>query len=157
MRIGFGYDSHRFTVGRPLILAGQIIPSGAGLAGHSDADAVAHALIDALLGAVAIGNIGTLFPDNDPQWKNADSMSLLRTAYQLVTAKGWKLAQADITIILEQPKLAPHLPAMCHALAAALELSDDAISVKPKTNEGMGFIGRGEGIAVMAVALLEAR
>lgn len=157
MRIGFGYDSHRFTVGRPLILAGQVIPFGKGLAGHSDADAVTHALIDAVLGAAAIGNIGTLFPDTDPQWKNADSLALLRSAYQLVVGKGWKLVQADITIILEQPRLAPHLPAMSRALAEAVGLAEDAISVKPKTNEGMGFIGRGEGIAVMAVALLEAR
>lgn len=157
MRIGFGYDSHRFTDGRPLILAGQVIPFSRGLAGHSDADAVAHALIDAMLGAAAIGNIGTLFPDSDQRWKNADSMDLLRSAYELVLARGWKLAQADITIIVEQPRLAPHLPAMTRALAGALGLTDDFISVKPKTNEGMGFIGRGEGIAVMAVALLEAR
>ena len=157
MRIGFGYDSHRFIVGRPLVLAGQVIPFGQGLAGHSDADAVTHALIDAMLGAAALGNIGTLFPDSDQRWKNADSMALLRSAYELVLARGWRLAQADITIIVEQPRLAPHLPAMSHALALALDLTDDAISVKPKTNEGMGFIGRGEGIAVMAVALLEAR
>lgn len=157
MRIGFGYDSHRFTVGRPLILAGQVIPFGQGLAGHSDADAVAHALIDAMLGAAAIGNIGTLFPDSDQRWKNANSMDLLRSAYELVLARGWKLAQADITIIVEQPRLSPHLPAMTRALATALGLEEGAISVKPKTNEGMGFIGRGEGIAVMAVALLEAR
>ena len=157
MRIGFGYDSHRFIVGRPLVLAGQVIPFGQGLAGHSDADAVAHALIDAMLGAAALGNIGTLFPDSDQRWKNADSMALLRSAYELVLDRGWRLAQADITIIVEQPRLAPHLPAMSRALAEAVRLPDDAISVKPKTNEGMGFIGRGEGIAVMAVALLEAR
>ncbi|MEP7326635.1 MAG: 2-C-methyl-D-erythritol 2,4-cyclodiphosphate synthase [Gemmatimonadota bacterium] len=157
MRIGFGYDSHRFTAGRLLILAGQLIPFGQGLSGHSDADAVAHALIDAMLGAAALGNIGTLFPDSDQHWKDADSMKLLRTAYDLVLARGWKLAQADITIIVEQPRLAPHLPAMSHALADAVGVQDDAISVKPKTNEGMGFIGRGEGLAVMAVVLLEAR
>jgi 2-C-methyl-D-erythritol 2,4-cyclodiphosphate synthase len=110
-----------------------------------------------MLGAAAIGNIGTLFPDSDHRWKNANSMDLLRSAYELVLARGWKLAQADITIIAERPRLAPHLPAMSRALAEAVGLTDDAISVKPKTNEGMGFIGRGEGIAVMAVALLEAR
>lgn len=157
MRIGLGYDSHRFTVGRPLILAGQIIPFGQGLAGHSDADAVAHALTDAVLGAAGVGNIGSLFPDSDPQWKDADSMKLLHAAYELVQARGWRLAQADITVILEAPKLAPHLPAMIHALAGVVGLPDDAINIKPKTNEGMGFIGRGEGIAVLAVALLEAR
>jgi 2-C-methyl-D-erythritol 2,4-cyclodiphosphate synthase len=157
VRVGFGYDSHRFTDGRPLILAGQVIPFGQGLAGHSDADAVAHALIDAMLGAAAIGNIGTLFPDSDQRWKNANSMDLLRSAYELVLAKGWKLAQADITVIVERPRLSPHLPAMTRALAEAVGLDDAAISVKPKSNEGMGFIGRGEGIAVMAVALLEAR
>lgn len=157
MRIGFGYDSHRLTVGRPLILAGQVIPFGKGLEGHSDADAVAHALTDALLGAAALGNIGLLFPDTDVQWKNANSIALLRAAYDLVTARGLKLVQADITVILELPRLGPHLPAMIHALASALGTTDDAISIKPKTNEGMGFIGRGEGIAVMAVVLLEAR
>jgi 2-C-methyl-D-erythritol 2,4-cyclodiphosphate synthase len=157
VRIGLGYDSHRFIAGRPLILAGQVIPFGQGLLGHSDADAVAHALTDAVLGAAGLGNIGTRFPDSDPQWKNADSMQLLRTALEAVLAKGWKLVQADITVILEQPKLAPHLPAMIHAIASIVGLPDDAINIKPKTNEGMGFIGRGEGIAVMAVALLEAR
>lgn len=157
MRIGLGYDSHRFAAGRPLILAGQVIPFDQGLLGHSDADAVAHALTDAVLGASGLGNIGLLFPDSDPKWKDADSMQLLRSAYEIVLAKGWRLAQADITVILEQPRLASHLPAMIHALASTVGLPDDAINIKPKTNEGMGFIGRGEGIAVMAVALLEAR
>ena len=157
MRIGFGYDSHRFVAGRKLILAGQHIPFDKGLAGHSDADAVAHALTDAILGAAGAGNIGLLFPDSDPQWKDADSMGLLRSAYGVVVGRGYRLAQADLTIIVERPKLAPHLPGMSQALAAIFDVGETDVSVKAKTNEGMGFIGRGEGIAVMAVALLERR
>jgi 2-C-methyl-D-erythritol 2,4-cyclodiphosphate synthase len=157
MRIGFGYDSHRFVPGRRLVLAGQAIPFEKGLAGHSDADAVAHALTDAILGAAGAGNIGALFPDHDPQWKDADSMALLRSAYGVVTGRGYRLAQADITIVVERPRLAPHLHAMSRALAAVFDLPEQDLSVKAKTNEGLGFIGRGEGIAVMAVALLEHR
>ncbi len=156
MRIGFGYDSHRFAGGRKLILAGQHIPFAKGLLGHSDADAVAHALIDAILGAAGAGNIGALFPDTDPQWKDADSMLLLRSAYGVVSGRGFRLAQADITIIIERPKLAPHVGAMARALASACGITERDVSVKAKTNEGMGYIGRGEGVAVMAVALLEA-
>lgn len=156
MRIGLGYDSHRFVSGRKLILAGQAIPFAKGLGGHSDADAVAHALIDAILGAAGAGNIGTLFPDSDPQWKDADSMLLLRSAYGVVTGRGYRLAQADITVIIERPKLAPHVAAMSRALAQVCGVNERDISVKAKTNEGMGFIGRGEGIAVLAIALLEA-
>jgi 2-C-methyl-D-erythritol 2,4-cyclodiphosphate synthase len=157
MRIGLGYDSHRLVEGRRLVLAGQVIPFEKGLAGHSDADAVAHALTDAILGAAGAGNIGSLFPDTDPQWKDADSMALLRSAYGVVTGRGYRLAQADITIIVERPKLAPHLPIMSRALATIFQVGEHDVSVKAKTNEGMGFIGRGEGIAVMAVALLESR
>ena len=156
-RVGIGYDSHRFIEGRPLILGGLTIPHGRGLAGHSDADAVAHALTDAILGAAGAGNIGQLFPDDDPQWKDADSMELLRTAHELVRGRGYSLTQADLTVITEQPKLAPHLSAMGSALAERLGLPAGAVSVKAKTNEGMGFIGRGEGLAVIAVALLEVR
>jgi 2-C-methyl-D-erythritol 2,4-cyclodiphosphate synthase len=156
-RVGIGYDSHRFVEGRPLILGGVTIPHSRGLAGHSDADAVAHALTDAMLGAAAAGNIGQLFPDTDPQWKDADSMELLRTAHELIRGRGLRLVQADLTIITELPKLVTHLAAMAASLAARLALPNGAINVKAKTNEGMGFIGRGEGLAVMAVALLEAR
>jgi 2-C-methyl-D-erythritol 2,4-cyclodiphosphate synthase len=156
-RIGIGYDSHRFVAGRPLVLGGITIPHPRGLRGHSDADAVAHALTDAILGAANAGNIGQLFPDDDPQWKDADSMELLRTAHELVRGRGHAVVQADITVITESPKLAPHLAAMSAALAARLGLAAGAISVKAKTNEGMGFIGRGEGLAVIAVATLEAR
>jgi 2-C-methyl-D-erythritol 2,4-cyclodiphosphate synthase len=156
-RVGIGYDSHRFVAGRPLILGGVTIPHTHGLAGHSDADAVAHALTDAILGAAGAGNIGQLFPDTDPQWKDADSMELLRTAHELVGGRGYVLAQADCSVIVERPKLAGHVGAMAAALASRLGVEPGAISVKAKTNEGMGFIGRGEGLAVIAVAVLEAR
>jgi len=156
-RVGIGYDSHRFAAGRPLILGVITIPHSQGLAGHSDADAVAHALTDAILGAAGAGDIGQLFPDTDPQWKDADSMELLRTAHELVRGRGLTLAQADCSVITERPKLAPHLAAMAEALAARLGVAAGAVNVKAKTNEGMGFIGRGEGLAVIAVAVLEAR
>ena len=156
-RTGIGYDSHRFVEGRPLILGGQSIPHTHGLAGHSDADAVAHALTDAILGAAAAGDIGTHFPDTDPRWKGADSIGLLRAACAVVADRGFRVSQVDVTVILERPRLGPHIPAMRATLAAALGLTVDDVSVKAKTNEGMGFVGRGEGIATMAVATLEAR
>jgi len=157
IRVGIGYDSHRFEEGRPLVLGGIRIPHPRGLAGHSDADAVAHALIDAMLGAAAAGDIGQHFPDTDPKWKGADSMELLRSAHQLVRERGYALAQADLVIITEQPKLGPHLAAMAAKLAERLGAPPGSVSLKAKTNEGMGFIGRGEGIAVIAVATLEVR
>jgi 2-C-methyl-D-erythritol 2,4-cyclodiphosphate synthase len=157
VRVGVGYDSHRFVVGRPLVLGGLRIAHPFGLAGHSDADAVAHALTDAILGAAGAGNIGQLFPDSDPQWKDADSMELLRTAHELVRGRGYAVVQADLTVITEAPKLGPHVAGMGAALAARLGLGPGAVNVKAKTNEGMGFIGRGEGLAVIAVATLEAR
>jgi len=157
IRVGIGYDSHRFVAGRALVLGGITIPHSHGLAGHSDADAVAHALTDAILGAAAAGNIGRLFPDTDPRWKNADSMELLRSAHELVRARGLGLQQADLTIIAEQPKLDAHLDAMAAALAGRLGVTPADVSVKAKTNDGMGFVGRGEGVAVIAVATLEAR
>ena len=157
IRVGIGYDSHRFVAGRALVLGGVTILHSHGLAGHSDADAVAHALTDAILGAAAAGNIGRLFPDTDPRWKNADSMELLRSAHELVRARGLGLRQADLTIIAEQPKLDAHLDAMAAALAGRLGVTPADVSVKAKTNEGMGFVGRGEGVAVIAVATLEAR
>jgi 2-C-methyl-D-erythritol 2,4-cyclodiphosphate synthase len=156
-RVGIGYDSHRFIQGRPLVLGGLTIPHAQGLAGHSDADAVAHALADAILGAAGAGNIGQLFPDDDPHWKDADSMQLLHTAHELVRGRGFSVAQADLTVITELPKLGPYLGAMGAALARRLGLAAGSVNVKAKTNEGMGFIGRGEGLAVIAVALLEAR
>jgi 2-C-methyl-D-erythritol 2,4-cyclodiphosphate synthase len=155
-RTGIGYDSHRLVAGRPLILGGQRIPHELGLAGHSDADVVAHALTDALLGASAAGDIGRLFPDTDPRWKDADSIALLRTACDHIRNRGYRPVQADITVMLERPRLAPHIAAMVRTLSHALGIEESALSVKAKTNEGMGFIGRGEGIAAMAVATVEA-
>lgn len=154
-RTGIGYDSHRLVAGRPLILGGQRIPFDKGLAGHSDADVVAHAVTDALLGAAAAGDIGHLFPDSDPRWKGADSIALLRAACDHLRERGYRPAQADVTVILERPKLAPHVGAMAEALAGAMGVPASAVSVKAKSNEGMGFLGRGEGIAAIAVATVE--
>ncbi|HXE83287.1 MAG TPA: 2-C-methyl-D-erythritol 2,4-cyclodiphosphate synthase [Gemmatimonadales bacterium] len=152
MRVGIGYDSHPFAKGRKLILGGIEIPHNQGLAGHSDADAVAHALTDAILGAAGLGDIGRMFPDSDPRWKNADSIDLLNKAFLKVVEAGFQFVHADVTVIVEKPKLAPHLAAMEAKLAQALLAGH--VSVKAKTNEGMGWIGRGEGIAVFAVATL---
>ena len=154
MRVGIGYDSHPFAAGRKLILGGIEIPHDRGLKGHSDADAVAHALIDAILGAAGLGDIGRMFPDDDPQWKDADSIDLLNKAFLKVVEAGFQFVHADVTVILEKPKLAPHLEAMEEKLAEALLVGSAHVSVKAKTNEGMGWIGRGEGIAVIAVATL---
>ena len=152
IRTGIGYDSHRFGADRPLILGGVLIPGAPGLIGHSDADAVAHALTDALLGAAALGDIGAMFPDKDPQWKDADSMRLLALAVARLRSAGWLPQQCDLTVILEAPKLAPHIAEMRHSLADVLGLPIEAVSCKAKTNEHMGFVGRGEGLAVLAVA-----
>ncbi len=155
MRVGIGYDSHRFAAGRKLILGGVEIPHDQGLAGHSDADAVAHALTDAILGAAGLGDIGRLFPSHDPRWKGADSIHLLNQAFLKVVEAGFQFVHADVTIVLERPKLAPHLDAMQEKLADALLAGVAHVSVKAKTNDGMGWIGRGEGVAVLAVAVLE--
>ena len=154
MRVGIGYDSHRFADDRKLILGGVEIPHPQGLAGHSDADAVAHALTDALLGAAGLGDIGRLFPNTDPRWKNADSLQLLNQAFLKVVEAGHQFVHADITIIAERPKLSPHVDRMEEKLAEALLSAPAHVSVKAKTNEGMGWIGKGEGIAVIAVAVL---
>lgn len=154
MRTGIGYDSHRFTEGRPLVLGGVIVPHPQGLAGHSDADAVAHAVTDALLGASALGDIGTHFPPDDDAWRDADSIALLATAVRHVHEAGFRPVNVDVTVICEAPAIRPHAPAMRARLAAALGLEPTAVSIKGKTNEGMGWIGRGEGIAAMAVATL---
>ncbi len=156
IRVGIGYDSHRFVDGRPLVLGGVNIPHPQGLAGHSDADAVAHALTDALLGAAALGDIGELFPDTDPAWRDADSIGLLATAMDRIRERGWQAIQCDITVIAQSPRLAPHLPAIRARLAPVIGVAVSDIGIKGKTNEGMGFIGRGEGIAVIAVATLRA-
>ena len=151
-RTGIGFDAHRFVDGRPLVLGGVVVPHPQGLAGHSDADVVAHALADALLGAAADGDIGRHFPDSDPRWKDADSLDLLRRVCGRLEASGWRVGNVDVTVIAEAPKLAPHVEAMRERLAAALGASVEQVSVKATTVEGMGALGRGEGIAAMAVA-----
>lgn len=157
IRIGLGYDSHRFADGRACILAGERLPHARGLAGHSDADAVAHAVTDAVLGAAGLGDIGGLFPDTDATWKDADSMRLLSLAMARVAAAGWQLGNLDCVVIAEQPKIGPHVAAMTAALARVLGGEASQVSIKGKTNETMGFIGRGEGVAVIATVLLESR
>ncbi len=154
MRVGIGYDSHRFAEGRKLILGGVEIPHPQGLLGHSDADAVAHALTDAILGAAGLGDIGKMFPATDSRWRNANSIDLLRRAYLKVVEAGLNFVSADVTVIAEQPKLGPYIDAMREKLADALVAGFSTLSVKAKTNEGMGWIGRGEGIAAIAVAML---
>ena len=154
MRIGNGYDLHRLVAGRPLILGGVTIPFDRGLDGHSDADAVCHAVTDAILGAAGAGDIGRHFPDTDPAWKDANSIRLLERAAAVVAAAGYAVVNVDVVVIAQRPKLSPHAPAMQAALAAALRVTPDRISVKGKTNEGVGSIGAGESIAVHAVALL---
>ena len=154
MRVGVGYDSHRFTEGRKLVLGGVEIPHARGLAGHSDADAVAHALTDAILGAAGLGDIGMMFPPTNLRWKDADSLDLLKRAYLRVVEAGLSFVSADITVITEQPRLTPYIDDMRERLAGALVAGFSTISVKAKTNEGMGWIGRGQGVAVIAVALL---
>lgn len=154
-RVGFGYDSHRFDPSRPLKLGGVTIPGAPGLKGHSDADALLHAAIDAVLGAAAQGDIGERFPDDDPRWKNADSADLLRTVVRDLAADGWRLGNLDATVICERPKLRPHVADIRARMAALFGVTPDRISVKGKTNEGMGALGAGEGLAVHCVALLE--
>ena len=154
IRIGQGYDSHRFAPDRALVLGGVTIPFELGLAGHSDADAPVHALIDALLGALALGDIGHFFPDNDPRWKGADSLELLKLTLENPAFAAWQVGNVDLTIIAQKPKLAPHIEAMRKNLAEALSVPLDCVSVKAKTNEGMGFTGRLEGLEAQAVVLL---
>ena len=152
MRTGFGYDSHRLVEGRKLILGGVEIPFGKGLMGHSDADVLAHAVIDAIIGALGLGDIGKHFPDTDPVYKDADSMSLLREIVQKSEAGGYEISWVDATVLCEEPKLAPHIVQICDSLHSA---GIRGVNVKAKTNEGMGFTGRGEGIAAFAVATLQ--
>jgi 2-C-methyl-D-erythritol 2,4-cyclodiphosphate synthase len=154
-RVGLGYDSHRFQPPGPLILGGVRIPYDNHLHGHSDGDAVCHALIDAMLGAAGAGDIGEMFPDRDPRNLGRDSVEMLVEAAHRVRQHGFRLAQADVTIIAESPRLGEHKPLMRSRLAAALALDESLINVKAKTNEGMGWIGRGEGIAALAVVALD--
>jgi 2-C-methyl-D-erythritol 2,4-cyclodiphosphate synthase len=155
VRTGLGIDTHAFAAGRPLILGGVDIPHEEGLAGHSDADVLTHAVIDALLGAAALGDIGQHFPDTDPRFKDADSLELLRTVVVHLAERGWEIGNVDATVVLERPKLAPYRDAIRASLAGALGMPEDTVNVKATTGEGMGFIGRGEGAAALAVATLD--
>ena len=153
-RVGQGFDVHALVEGRPLILGGVTIPHTHGLLGHSDADALLHAVTDALLGAAGLGDIGRHFPDTDPQYKGADSRVLLRAAMAKVRQAGWLVVNVDATVHAQAPKIGPHAPAMAANIAADLMLEADAVNIKAKTNEGLGYLGRKEGIAVTAVTLL---
>lgn len=157
MRIGYGYDSHMFDEGRPLKLGGVLIPDAPGLKGHSDADALIHAVIDALYGAAALGDIGSHFPDSDSKWKGADSTALLRTAIDEVHAAGFTVGNIDATVICERPKLRPHVEAIRARLAELMDVPASAVSVKGKTNEKMDDVGAGKGVVVHCVALLTER
>jgi len=154
MRIGHGYDVHRFGEGEFITLGGVRIPHKFGLIAHSDGDVLLHALSDALLGAAALGDIGRHFPDTDPQFKGADSRALLRHVLALVRGKGWRVGNIDATIVAQAPKMAPHIEQMRELIAADLEVETDQVNVKATTTEKLGFAGREEGIAVHAVALL---
>ncbi len=154
IRIGHGYDVHRLTEGRPLILGGIHIPYERGLLGHSDADVLAHAVMDALLGAAALGDIGGLFPDSDERWRGADSLRLLEQVTALLAENGWEIGNVDATVLAQAPKLAPYIPEMRQKLAAAMGVDASQVSVKATTEEHLGFTGAGEGMACHAVALL---
>lgn len=155
MRIGHGYDVHRLVEGRRLILGGVDIPFEKGLLGHSDADVLTHAIMDALLGAAALGDIGKLFPDNDPAYEGADSLRLLERVVEVLRENGYTVGNVDATVLAQRPKLAPHIPRMRERLAQAMGMDVDRVSVKATTEEGLGFTGTGEGIAAHAVALIE--
>lgn len=154
MRVGQGYDVHKLTEGRKLILGGVEVPYEKGLLGHSDADVLTHALMDALLGACALGDIGHLFPDNDPAYEGADSLKLLERVVQLLEEKGFQVGNVDVTVIAQAPKLAPYIAEMRQNLASRLKVDWDRVSVKATTEEHLGFTGRGEGISAQAVCLV---
>ena len=154
MRVGIGYDVHRFAEGRRLILGGIELANDRGLEGHSDADVLLHAIMDALLGAAALGDIGHHFPPSDMRWKDASSLMLLGQVYRLLDQHGWRVGNVDATVIAERPKVAPYIESMRAAISAALDVESSCISIKATTNERMGFVGRGEGIAALATALI---
>ena len=154
MRIGQGFDAHALVSGRKLVIGGVTIPHDRGLQGHSDADVLLHAICDALIGAAALGDIGRHFPDSDPRYQGIDSRKLLRETAALLAAGGWRVVNLDTTIIAQEPRMAPHIPAMIANIAADLGIAPGDISVKAKTTEKLGFTGRGEGIAAEAVALI---
>ena len=155
-RMGQGFDVHALVPGRRLVLAGIELAGPQGLLGHSDADVLAHAVIDALLGAAGLGDIGALFPDSDERYRGADSMGLMAEAHALVRAQGWRVGNVDCTIVAQQPRIAPYVAAMRERLAATLQIAVGEVSVKGKTTEWLGFTGRGEGIAALAVVALVA-
>ena len=154
-RVGIGYDVHQLKTGRPLILGGVVIEHDTGLDGHSDADVLMHAICDAVLGAIGEGDIGSFFPPSDPQWKNAPSKIFLEEAARQITKRNGQLINVDAMLIAETPRIAPHIPAMKKNIAAALGIATDAVGIKATTNEAMGFVGRGEGMAAHAVASVE--
>ena len=154
MRIGQGFDAHALVAGRKLVIGGVTIPHERGLHGHSDADVLLHAICDALIGAAALGDIGSHFPDSDPRYKGIDSRKLLRETAALLAAGGWRVVNVDATIIAQEPRMAPHIPAMIANIAADLGVGPGDVSVKAKTTEKLGFTGRGEGIAAEAVVLI---
>jgi 2-C-methyl-D-erythritol 2,4-cyclodiphosphate synthase len=155
VRVGIGYDSHRFAPGRPLKLGGVLIPSEVGLLGHSDADAVCHAVTDAILGAAGLGDIGEMFPDTDPGNKDRDSIGMLEAAVKRIATAGYVVHQVDVSVVAETPRLAPYREKIRARLASALGIESASVSVKGKSNEGMGWIGRKEGLACIAVATLK--
>ena len=155
LRIGQGYDVHRLVEGRPLVLGGETIPFDRGLEGFSDADVLLHALGDALLGASGLGDLGRHFPPGDERWRDADSLDLLRRIVDLVRDAGWRVLSCDLTLVAEAPKLAPHRDRIRGRIAGVLGVEPDAVGLKATTNEGIGFVGRGEGMAALAVALLQ--
>ena len=155
VRTGIGYDSHRLVRGRRLVLGGVEIPHELGLEGHSDADVLAHAVIDALLGAAGLGDIGEHFPDSEERWRDVDSMHLLRAIVAMVIAGGHEIVNVDCTVVMERPRLAPHRAEIRSRLAQALGVDSARVNVKASTGEGMGFVGRGEGVAALAVTSLE--
>lgn len=154
IRVGFGYDTHRLADGRELWIGGIRIPHHQGLLGHSDADVLLHALCDALLGAVAMGDIGQHFPDTDPAWKGADSKLLLKAVVDKLAAAGWRVGNVDCTLVMERPKIMPHVPVMRAAIAPILGVAEDAVGIKATTNEKIGFVGREEGACAYAIALV---
>ena len=154
-KVGVGFDAHRLVKGRPLIIGGVKIPYDLGLSGHSDADVLIHAIIDAILGALAMGDIGTHFPDNDPAYKDIDSTILLRKVMELVKKEGYRINNLDNTIVAEMPKLAPHIPGMKERLSEVLNILPGQINIKATTTEGMGFCGRGEGISAISIVSIK--
>ena len=154
IRTGIGYDAHRLVENRRLVLGGVVVPHDRGLLGHSDADVAVHALMDALLGAIAAGDIGQHFPDTDPAWKDADSIKLLEAVAALLRERGWRVVNADMTILCEKPKLAPHIPAMVERIAGLLGVGAGQVNVKAKTAEKMGPVGQGDAMEARAIALL---